>query len=57
MGLNTILNKHIGNGVDCYCFLVDYDQMALPWPDGYQNPEDRIAGHAAKNVPDSYELV
>ena len=55
MGLNTILNKHVcGNGVDFYCFLVDYDQMALPWPDGYQNSEDRIAGQAPIGVNDNY---
>ncbi len=54
MGQETILKKLTNGGFDCYCFLVDYDQMALPWPDGFQEPANRINGQAPIGVNDNY---
>ena len=39
---------------DCYCILMDYDKMQLPWPDGYKEPESRINGLAPIGLNDNY---
>ena len=54
MAQETILKKLVSPGFDCYCFLVDYNQMALPWPDGFQDPANRINGQAPIAVNDNY---
>ncbi len=40
------LHKFQNGAFDCYCFLVDYDNMGLPWPDGYKDPVQRVKGQA-----------
>ncbi len=40
------LHKFQNGALDCYCFLVDYDNMGLPWPDGYKEPAQRVKGQA-----------
>ena len=42
------------NDFDCYCTLVDYDNMQLPWPDGYKNPADRVNGLAPIGLNNNY---
>ncbi len=39
---------------DCYCMLMNYDNMQLPWPDGYKEPENRIDGLAPIGLNDNY---
>lgn len=42
-----LFHKYKGNNnFDCYCVLLDYDIMQLPWPDGYKDPASRINGLA-----------
>lgn len=50
----NLLHKVRTETFDCYSFLVDYEQMALPWPDGYKEPANRIAGQAPIGVNDNY---
>lgn len=40
------LHKFQNGTFDCYCFLVDYDNMGIPWPDGYQEESQRVKGQA-----------
>lgn len=39
-------------GFDCYAFLVDYENMGLEWPDGYEDAQ--INGQAPIAVNDNY---
>ena len=39
---------------DCYCVLLNYDNMQLPWPDGYKDPADRINGLAPMGLNANY---
>lgn len=39
---------------DCYCVLLNYDNMQLPWPDGYKDPADRINGLAPMGLNNNY---
>ena len=45
---------HGSNNFDCYCVLLDYDKMQLPWPDGYKDPASRIHGLAPMGLDDNY---
>lgn len=49
-----LLKKYVSGSFDCYCLLVDYDQMALPWPDGFETPEKRVEGQAPIGINDNY---
>lgn len=40
------------NGFDCYAFMVDYENMGLEWPDGYETTQ--IQGQAPIGVNDNY---
>ena len=42
------------NDFDCYCVLFNYDNMQLPWPDGYKDPADRIDGLAPMGLYNNY---
>ena len=42
------------NDFDCYCVLFNYDNMQLPWPDGYKDPADRIDGLAPMGLNNNY---
>lgn len=44
---------HDGKNFDCYCVLMDYDRMQLPWPDGYKEPADRVNGLAPMGLNDN----
>lgn len=51
----TLFHKYHGaNDFDCYCVLLDYDEMQLPWPDGYKDPSSRIYGLAPMGLNDNY---
>ncbi|MDD6811438.1 MAG: hypothetical protein PUD93_06200 [Lachnospiraceae bacterium] len=51
----TIFKKFYGaNDFDCYCVLLNYDHMQLPWPDGYKDPSSRIGGMAPMGLNDNY---
>lgn len=39
---------------DCYCVLLNYDNMQLPWPDGYKDPADRVGGLAPMGLNANY---
>ena len=39
---------------DCYCVLLNYDNMQLPWPDGYKDPAERINGLAPMGLNNNY---
>lgn len=41
-----------GNGFDCYAFMVDYENMGLEWPDGYET--EQMDGQAPVGVNDNY---
>ena len=43
---------HGANNFDCYCVLLNYDNMQLPWPDGYKDPASRINGLAPMGLND-----
>ena len=45
---------HGVNDFDCYCTLLDYDKMQLPWPDGYKDPAHRVNGLAPIGLNDNY---
>lgn len=45
---------HGANDFDCYCVLLNYDKMQLPWPDGYKDPASRINGLAPLGLNDNY---
>ena len=45
---------HGVNNFDCYCTLVNYDIMQLPWPDGYKDPANRVNGLAPIGLNDNY---
>lgn len=45
---------HGNNNFECYCVLLDYDKMQLPWPDGYKDPASRIYGLAPLGLDDDY---
>lgn len=45
---------HGNNNFECYCVLLDYDKMQLPWPDGYKDPDSRIHGLAPMGLDDDY---
>ena len=45
---------HGNNNFDCYCVLLDFDKMQLPWPDGYKDPASRIGGLAPIGLNDNY---
>lgn len=50
-----LFHKYYGTkDFDCYCTLVDYDKMQLPWPDGYKDPSSRIEGLAPIGLNDNY---
>ncbi|MCH5342034.1 MAG: hypothetical protein J1E01_11260 [Acetatifactor sp.] len=50
-----LFHKYQGaNDFDCYCVLLDYDKMQLPWPDGYKDPARRINGLAPLGLNDNY---
>ncbi|MFG6329927.1 MAG: hypothetical protein K1W06_10755 [Lachnospiraceae bacterium] len=49
-----LLKKYVSGDFDCYCLLVDYDQMALPWPDGFETPEKRVENQAPVGINDNY---
>ena len=50
-----LFHKYHGhNDFDCYCVLVDYDKMQMPWPDGYKDPASRIEGLAPIGLNDNY---
>lgn len=34
------------NNFNCYAMLADYDELTIPWPDGYKEPGQRINGMA-----------
>lgn len=40
------------NGFDCYAFMVDYENMGLEWPDGYETVQ--MQGQAPIGVNDNY---
>lgn len=40
------------NGFDCYAFMVDYENMGLEWPDGYETAQ--MQGQAPIGVNDNY---
>ena len=40
------------NGFDCYAFMVDFENMGLEWPDGYDTSQ--INGQAPIGVNDNY---
>lgn len=42
------------NDFDCYCVLLNYDNMQLPWPDGYKDPANRINGLAPMGLNNNY---
>ena len=42
------------NDFDCYCVLLNYDKMQLPWPDGYKDPADRVNGLAPMGLNNNY---
>ena len=44
---------HDNKNFDCYCVLMNYDNMQLPWPDGYKDPADRIGGLAPMGLNDN----
>ena len=51
----ALFQKFYGaNDFDCYCVLINYDNMQLPWPDGYKDPADRINGLAPMGLNDNY---
>ena len=39
---------------DCYCVLLNYDNMQLPWPDGYKDPASRVGGLAPMGLNANY---
>ena len=45
---------HGANNFDCYCVLMDYDKIQLPWPDGYKDPASRINRLAPIGLNDNY---
>ena len=45
---------HGVNDFDCYCTLVNYDNMQLPWPDGYKDPASRVNGLAPIGLNNNY---
>ncbi len=45
---------HGSNNFDCYCVLLNYDKMQLPWPDGYKDPANRVNGLAPMGLNDNY---
>ena len=45
---------HGVNDFDCYCTLLDYDNMQLPWPDGYKDPANRVNGLAPIGLNNNY---
>ena len=45
---------HGNNNFDCYCVLMDYDKMQLPWPDGYKDPAGRVHGLAPLGLNNNY---
>ncbi len=45
---------HGSKNFDCYCVLLDYDKMQLPWPDGYKDPASRVYGLAPMGLNDNY---
>lgn len=45
---------HGVNDFDCYCTLVNYDNMQLPWPDGYKDPANRVNGLAPIGLNNNY---
>lgn len=52
---SPLFQKYYGaNNFDCYCVLLDYDQMQLPWPDGYKDLASRIHGLAPMGLNDNY---
>lgn len=51
----ALFQKFYGaNDFNCYCVLLNYDNMQLPWPDGYKNPADRVDGLAPMGLNDNY---
>ena len=42
------------NDFDCYCVLLNYDNMQLPWPDGYKDPAERVNGLAPMGLNNNY---
>ena len=50
-----LFQKYQGaNNFDCYCVLMDYDKIQLPWPDGYKDPASRVHGLAPLGLNDNY---
>ena len=45
---------HGSNDFDCYCVLMDYDKIQLPWPDGYKDAANRVHGLAPIGLNDNY---
>lgn len=52
---SPLFHKYHGvNDFDCYCVLMNYDKMQLPWPDGYKDPASRISGLAPLGLNDNF---
>ena len=52
---SPLFHKYHGtNNFDCYCVLLNYDKMQLPWPDGYKDSASRINGLAPMGLNDNF---
>lgn len=52
---SPLFHKYHGSkDFDCYCVLMNYDKMQLPWPDGYKEPANRVNGLAPLGLNDNY---